>query len=389
MEALFYKSNPWWEEPYSFKGIHRNKYLISLEQYLANNDIIFLTGLRRVGKTTLLKAMIDLLLRKKKIEAKTVFYISLDMYALDGMSIEEIVTEFRKLQKLSTSEMIYLFLDEITSKANYHQQLKNLYDLGQVKIYASSSSASLLKDSKSFLTGRQRLMEVMPLDFHEYLLFKNITLKKSDPHLLDGYFEDYMKDGGMPEYVLSGDISYLSNLIDNIVYKDVIAHYRVKDEQIVKDFFRLLMERAGKQLSLNKMAKILGIGVDTARRYQSYFEDTFLIYSIEKFGKLNERIKNPKKIYAGDIGIRNIITGFRDKGAIFENLVFLEIKNRNPHYIYENGIEIDFIIDNNRLIEAKYHSSLNPRQKKLFDGYQCEYKMLVDSPKEFFKLLKI
>lgn len=310
------------------------------------------------------------------------------MYALDGMSIEEIVTEFRKLQKLSTSEMIYLFLDEITSKANYHQQLKNLYDLGQVKIYASSSSASLLKDSKSFLTGRQRLMEVMPLDFHEYLLFKNITLKKSDPHLLDGYFEDYMKDGGMPEYVLSGDISYLSNLIDNIVYKDVIAHYRVKDEQIVKDFFRLLMERAGKQLSLNKMAKILGIGVDTARRYQSYFEDTFLIYSIEKFGKLNERIKNPKKIYAGDIGIRNIITGFRDKGAIFENLVFLEIKNRNPHYIYENGIEIDFIIDNNRLIEAKYHSSLNPKQKKLFDGYQCEYKMLVDSPKEFFKLLK-
>jgi len=386
MEALFYKSNPWWEAPYSFAGITRKKYLKQLEHSLNNNDIIFLTGLRRVGKTSLIKSLIAFLLEEKKIAATTILYISLDMYALDKMSIEEIVAEFRKLNKLATSQMVYLFLDEVTSKASYHQQLKNLYDLGQVKIYASSSSASLLKDSKAFLTGRQRVMEVMPLDFNEYLIFKNIVVKKSDPHLLDSYFENYMKDGGMPEYVLTGDISYLSNLIDNIVYKDIIAYHRIKDAQVVKDFFRLLMERVGKQLSLNKMANILGIGVDTARRFQSYFEDTYLIYSVEKQGKLNQRLKNPKKLYAGDIGLRNIVTGFRYKGAVFENLIFLTIKNREPHYVYENGVEIDFIIDNNRLIEAKYHSALNAKQEKLFDDYPCKHKMLIDSPRKFLEL---
>lgn len=387
MESLFYKSNPWWEEDFNLNVIKRTHYLDELERYISNKDIIFLTGLRRVGKTTLLKGVIDILLYEKKIDPRHIFYISLDLYALEHLSIADIVTEYQKIHKLSASEMIYLFFDEVTAKAVYHQELKNLYDLGEVKIYASASSASLLKDSQAYLTGRQRLVEVMPLTFDEYLQFKNIVIKKSDSHLIEGYFEEYMKDGGMPEYVLTGDISYLSNLIDNIIYKDIIAHHKIKDEQIVKDFFKLLMERSGKQLSLNKMANILGIGVDTARRFQSYFEETYLIYTVEKEGKLNERIRNAKKIYAGDIGIRNLITGFRDKGAIFENLVYLKIKNRHPRYVYENTIEIDFLTEDGVLIEVKYNSVLNENQAKLFASYPCKERFVVDSAQAFNVLL--
>lgn len=387
MESLFYKLNPWWEEDFQLNVIKRSHYLDELERYISNKDIIFLTGLRRVGKTTLLKGVIDILLREQKIDPRHIFYISLDLYALEHLSIADIVTEYRKIHKLSASEMIYLFFDEVTAKTAYHQELKNLYDLGAVKIYASASSASLLKDSQAYLTGRQRLVEVMPLSFDEYLQFKNIVIKKSDFHLIEGYFEEYMKDGGMPEYVLTGDISYLSNLIDNIIYKDIIAHHKIKDEQIVKDFFKLLMERSGKQLSLNKMANILGIGVDTARRFQSYFEETYLIYTVEKEGKLNERIRNAKKIYAGDIGIRNLITGFRDKGAIFENLVYLKIKNRHPRYVYKNTIEIDFLTEEGVLIEVKYNSVLNDNQAKLFTSYPCKERFVVDSAQAFNALL--
>lgn len=121
--------------------------------------------------------------------------------------------------------MIYLFFDEVTSKKSYQQELKNLYDLGGVKIFAS---ASLLKDSQAFLTGRQRLVDVMPLSFEEYLQFKNIVIKKADEHLIESYFEEYMKDGD-------------------------IAYHKIKDEQMVKDFFKLLMEHSGKQLSLNQI----------------------------------------------------------------------------------------------------------------------------------------
>jgi predicted AAA+ superfamily ATPase len=386
MEEIFYKSNPWWEDKYSFDGISRNKYLQKLEDLFENKDIIFLTGLRRVGKTSILKNFISLLVNKQGIEPKHIFYITLDLIALNDMTIQEILKEYKKLHKIPSSQKLYLFLDEVTSKENYQQELKNIYDLENIKIYASSSSASLLKDKNAYLTGRQRVIEVMPLDFEEYLIFKNITIKKSDAYLKESYFEEYMNDGGMPEYVLTGDISYIQNLIDNIIYKDIIAYHNIKSEAIIKDFYKLLMERSGKQLSLNKMANILSIGVDSAKRYLSYFEDTYLIYTIEKYGKLNERIKNPKKIYAGDIGLKNVVTGFRDKGAIFENLVFLKIKHLNPSYVYIDSIELDFMTQNKILIEVKYNSVLNQKQQKLYDNTDAKEKIVINSVNSFLNL---
>lgn len=386
MEELFYKSNPWWEENYTFEGKKRELYLQQLGNYFLNKDIIFLTGLRRVGKTSILKSFISQLINEKEISPKHIFYISLDLIALEKLTITEILQEYRKLHKIASSQKVYLFLDEVTSKESYSQELKNIYDLEDIKIHASSSSASLLRDKNAYLTGRQRVIEIMPLDFNEYLEFKEVKVKKSDGYLLESYFEEYMSDGGMPEYVLEGDISYLQNLIDNILYKDIIAYHNIKNEQVIRDFYRLLMERSGKQLSLNKIANILEIGVDSAKRYLSYFEDTYLIYTIEKYGKLNERLKSPKKVYAGDVGLKNIVTGFRDKGAVFENLVFLKIKPLRPSYFYEGGIEIDFMTEDKTLIEVKYNSVLNEKQQKLFDITEANKKIVVDGYRAFLEI---
>jgi len=302
-------------------------------------------------------------------------------------SITEIVNEYRKIHKLPSSQKIYLFLDEVTSKKSYQQELKNFYDLENIKIFASSSSASLLKDKNAYLTGRQRIIEVMPLNFYEYLQFKEITIKKADAHLYESYFEEYMQDGGMPEYVLTGDVAYLQNLIENIITKDIIAHYNIRNNQVVKDFYKLLMERSGKQLTFNKIANILEISVDSAKRYFYYFEETYLIYSVEKYGKLNERLKSAKKIYASDVGLRNVVTGYRDKGAIFENLIYLQIKEQNPSYLYVDGIELDFITENGLLIEAKFNSVLNEKQQKLFDKFETKEKLVVNGVDGFMQLL--
>lgn len=378
METVLYKSNPWWESSYSFEGFKRDKYLSVLDGWLENKDIIFLTGLRRVGKTSILKNFISTLIHEKGVSSKHIFYISLDLYVLDAYSIGEILDAYRKVHRLASEDKTYLFLDEVTSKASYQKELKNFYDLENVKIFASSSSASLLKDKNAYLTGRQRILEVMPLDFHEYLMFKDIHIKKADTHLWEGYFEDYMQDGGMPEYVITGDVAYLQNLIDNIISKDIISHYNIRNNQVVKDFYKLLMERSGKQLSLNKMANILDISVDSVKRYLHYFEETYLIYSIEKHGKLNEKIKGINKIYASDVGLRNVTTGYRDKGAIYENLVFLKIKDHKPSYLYVDGIEIDFVTQNGTLIEAKHNSTLNAKQQKLFDSFMAKNKYVIN-----------
>jgi len=123
-----------------------------------------------------------------------------------------------------------LFFDEITYKKDFHVQLKNIYDLYNAKVFVSSSSASGLKDQKAYLTGRHRITEILPLDFDEFLSFRKITIKKADKHLLKAYFEEYMEIGGIPEYVLTQEIEYLKQLVDDIIYKDIIAMHNIREK---------------------------------------------------------------------------------------------------------------------------------------------------------------
>lgn len=387
MEEILYRYNPWWEEEYKLNGIiKRNNCLELMQKHFSSRQIIFLTGLRRVGKTTLLKTFIYHLIFNLKIKPLHILYVSLDDYLLAKKNILQIIEEYRKMHKIRFKEKIFLFLDEVTHQINFELQLKNIYDSQNIKVYASSSSASILRSKKPYLTGRNFILEILPLDFNEYLTFKNIKINKSDAHLKEKYFEEYLFTGGLPEYVLRGDTEYLKELVDDIIYKDIVAIYNTKNPQILKDFFLLLMERAGKVVSLNKIARIVNISVDTAKRYLQMFSDTYLIHTISRCGKTNEKILSPKKIYAADLGIRNLFTGFRDKGSLFENYVYLKIKKLQPCYVYNNGIEIDFFTNNKILIEVKYKGSLNEKQLKLFNTIKALKKEVIN---DFFSLEKI
>jgi len=311
MEELFYEFNPWWEEKYKLIGVKRDKYLSFLEHNLNNKDIILLTGLRRVGKSTLLKQLIFSLINDHKIDPKKICYLSLDSFSFKDKSISDLVREFRKINNLKINDKIYLFFDEVTYKDSFKEELKNLYDLGNSKIFATSSSASKLIDKKALLTGRSRTLEVEPLDFQEFLLFKSYNPKKSEKYLLEKHFEEYMEYGGMPEYVLTKDPEYITNLTKNIIYKDIIAKYNLRDNDAIEDLFRLLCERVGKPVSYNKLSNVLGISKNSVKNYIDYFKETYLFYIIEKDAKsLNERIVDNKKIYCADIGIKNVVTGF-------------------------------------------------------------------------------
>lgn len=378
MKALLYEYNPWWEGSYTHHLIPRPHLQQKLWQMVESKNIVFITGLRRVGKTSLAKNLIGTLLAQGT-DPKHIFYISMDDFLLKDKTLIEILAEYRQLHKISLDTLITVFFDEIAAQANYPIQLKNLYDKQKIKIFASSSSSPTLSDQKGLLTGRARILEVMPLDFEEYLIFKNIEIKKKDLSLISTYFEDYLQTGGMPEYVLSSDREYLSSLIDDIINKDIIANHGIKQPSLIKDYFILLMERAGKQISLNKVAHILGISVDSAKRYLYMFEKAFLIYIVPRHGKINTTLLSPKKIYAADLGMRHLITGFRDKGAAFENYVFMKIKSLNPKYVYENSIEIDFLTENKILIEVKYGRTLEDKQQALFDKTNAKHKLVIQS----------
>ena len=389
MDSIFYNFNSWWEQEYSLNYIIRNKYFEPLIDLIPKKEIVFLTGLRRVGKTTLMHQLIEYLL--KSVKKEQIFYISLDLLSLKDKSIYEIIQDYRKIHGLSKDTFSYIFLDEITIKKDFHQELKNLYDLGNIKIFVSSSSATKLKDTSAFLTGRARYVEVEPLDFNEFLLFNNYSPKKKDYHLFEKYFEEYMEFGGMPEYVLTKDPTYITEVVNNIILKDIVAKYGIKNTEKVFDLFRLLMERVGKPLTYSKIANVLDISKDSVQTYINYFLETYLFSKIEVKGKLNERIKGPKKFYCGDVGIKNVSTGFRDKGAIYENLVYNKIKSDYKNhlkgeinFLYKEGVEIDFVTKD-FLLEAKFGLEMNEKQKSLFDNYKIKNKMVAQGVDFFIK----
>ena len=390
MKNLLYQYNPWWEEAPSNKHLKpREKYLRELRSYLGLKQIVVLTGLRRVGKTTLMKLIIEELIING-VPANHILYVSLDDYLLHQNNILEVVNEFRKVHKIKIEEKIYLFLDEVTYKNDFHIQLKNIYDSQNTKTFVASSSASMLRDKKASLTGRAITLEIKPLDLDEYLFFKDVTLKKRDQQLYKSYFLEYCKDGGLPENVLNPNREYLMNLVDDIIQKDITAFHAIKNHQIVRDYFTLLMERSGKQLSINKIGKIIGISPDTSKRYLSFFESTYLIHLLPRWGKTNQKILSAKKIYAADLGIKYMFMGERDLGSYFENYIYLLLRNKKTLcYLYEDTTEIDFITEDKILIESKFYSELNPKQEKLFNQYPANKKLVIDSVEKLSELNEI
>jgi hypothetical protein len=390
MSDLFYQYNPWWEEDFSVADLRpREKYLKDLRRYLDFKHIIFLTGLRRVGKTSLMKLIIKELL-STGVDANHILYISLDDYLIQNDTIIDIVNEFRKIHKLSIEEKIYLFFDEVTYKENFQVQLKNIYDSQNAKTFVASSSASKLQDKKASLTGRAITLDIKPLDLNEYLFFKDIEIKKRDSQLYKSYFQDYIQCGGLPENVLNPSREYLMNLVDDIIQKDITAYHGLKNHQILRDYYTLLMERSGKQFSINKIGRILNISPDTAKRYLNYFESTYLIYLLSRWGKTNQKLLSAKKIYASDLGIKYLFIGKRDIGSYFENYIYLELRDKKVlYYLYENAIEIDFITDDKILIESKYYSSLNDKQKELFNAFPANKRFLIDSVEKLSLLEEI
>jgi len=384
LESELFKQNPWWENKFKDKSYPREKYLKQVLDNIKSKEIIILTGLRRIGKTTIIKQIIKNLL-ENKTKPENIFFVSLDSFNLLEFSIHQLIEEFRKIHKKSSSDFFYLFLDEVSSRENFEQELKSIYDNENIKVICSSSIATLMRDKKARLTGRTKTIEIMPLDFQEFLIFKEAKITKSDNAKLESYFRDYLKIGGVPHYVLTEDKSYLNELIESVIYKDIIAYHKITAEKTIKELFVLLCKRVGKPMSYNKIAEILKISVDSAKRFIGYFEKAYLFYMVDRYSKsLNEKITSPKKIYIGDIGIKNLITGLKDLGASYENLIFLKIKNKNPSYYLKNSIEIDFITKDS-LIEAKYKQELNKNQQELFDSIKIKNKIIAEGYTFFTK----
>jgi len=369
MEEIYYALNPWWEHKKFDFGVLRAYYLEQFKNFLRRRQIEVIIGSRRVGKTTILKQLIKIRL-DTEFPPTEILYLALDHPQLSKVPLSEHLKYFRKLFMHDRKKKLLLFLDEVQESLNWEVELKTLYDLENLKIVCAGSTASLIKAQGGKLTGRQIVNTIYPLSFNEYLSFKDIKRSHAEEYKMERVVEDYINNGGYPEYVISPFDEYLINLLDDIIARDVIRLYQIKKANLLKDILRLIAASVGNKTSFNKLANVLGITVDTVKEYIGYLESAFLVKPIEKWTtSYTEKVYAYKKFYFLDTGLKTILTGRGDSGFKAENAVFMHfVRNKNQiGYYTENGKEIDFIIGGFRsplIVEVKYDSDIVWQDKK-------------------------
>lgn len=349
-----------------------------------SKKISILIGPRQVGKTTLLKQLhqelggiyvdFDILENVEKYSSYTDFIKTLSLQGYDENDY------------VSKNKIFYLFIDEFQKYADLSKILKNVYDNhANIKIYASGSSSITIKSTiQESLAGRKYLHEIYPLDFEEFLMFKQIDLDKFRKlQLFDGtlpvaeyknLIEEFMRYGGYPEVVLSDNKEdIISSIFDTFIKKDLVDYLNVRDIIGVKKLIQYVAINNGSKLNISDMSQQLDLKRDQIQNYLEILEETYILKRVTPFynNKNNEIIKSYKEYFI-DSGVRNYFCNNfnemiirNDVGFLFETLVLGElIKNTNYEIKYwqnKQKHEVDFIVDKIHSqvgLEVKYKEKL-------------------------------
>jgi len=359
MKELLQKLNPWWyEENYfnSFNFKERKSYLDKLKLLISKKEIITITGIRRVGKSTLQKQLIRYLIEEKKVNPKNILFFNIDILTLNEKQ-ENIFTKIKEeyLKLNNPKGKIYIFLDEIQNLNNWENQLKIEYDFyeNQKFILTGSNSSVLYSKISKLLNCRILNIHISNLSFNEYLSFQNFKYKDIDYSKIDLYnfYENYLKFGHFPETALEKDknvnIQRITEYLNSILLRDVLELNNLRDNKTIIELSRFLLTNSSKLFSYNKFSKILGISKTTLKEYIIAFENAFLFTELNFYSEsIKKQIINDKKIYVNFLDFFSISFKFsEDKGRLLENLIFIELKRQGKEiYYHKNKKECDFVI---------------------------------------------
>ena len=345
---------------FSEKGITRKEYLDKIETWLSRPEIIIIKGIRRCGKSTILRQIAN---RTKK---KCV-YINFDDYRflqyLDISLLEEVLKEFPNYD--------YYFFDEIQKIKGFESWLRTHYDIqSHKKFIISGSNISLFAPSLStVLTGRNITFEIFPFSYSE------IQGKKL------GTFKEYLIYGGFPEVVLEKDIEkkklLLLQYFNDILLRDIFERYSIVATQQFKALAQYILSNTGLKISPNKLAKELGINPRSAENYLSYLIDAYLIFEVPFFSyssKTKYTAGRASKYYTLDNGLATVLSQRISEGHLFEALVAQKLRKNNKEQLYywADKNEVDFIsegkainvVSSEKIPEREYKGLIELKQKK-------------------------
>jgi predicted AAA+ superfamily ATPase len=340
-----------------------------MREHMKSDDVTILTGMRRTGKTTLVEHLLS------EIPSSNKTFLDLEKISnreiFSDKNYDNVVLQLER-QGLSRNERMYVALDEIQTLPTIASVIKYLHDHHNIKFILTGSSSYYLKNLfTESLAGRKKLFELFPLDFGEFLTFKNVPYKTADsfarlPHFnqheygrLKAYYEEYIEFGGFPKVVLTESAKEKKSMLDDIISSyiniDIKSIADFRDSAAIISIAKMLAERIGSKLDYAKISRLTGLSRPTVQNYIYLFERTYLISLVPVFTRNKDReIVKAKKIYFSDNGLVSILADI-DSGSKFENALFNQLRHKGEvrYYALKTGREVDFILDGAVAFEAK------------------------------------
>lgn len=323
------------------------------------NHALIISGIRRCGKSTLLRQLM-------KDQFKIAFFVNFDTPKLFNFELKD----FEILDLLiEESGERSLFFDELQVISGWELYVRQKLDQGFRVIITGSNASLLSQELGTKLTGRHITKELFPFSFSEFIHYNLLA-----PNIQA--IQQYLDYGGFPEYLKYKNPDILTELFDDILYRDIAVRYSVRDVKSLKRLLIFLVTNVSNLVSATKLSQPFGIkSTTTVLTYFSFFEQAYLLNFMPKFSySYRAQIINPRKIYVIDNGLINVLSSSfsLDLGRKLENTVYwaLRRKYKELYYYNESGFECDFVICNNnipqKLIQVCYdlNSDNTEREEK-------------------------
>ena len=344
--------------------IPRDNYFQKLINAKDTDFMKVITGVRRCGKSTLLLMFKEYLL-KNGVKEKNIIYINFESAINDDIKNYKALYKHIKNKHIGNKKY-YILLDEVQIVKEWEKAVNSINVDFNVDIYITGSNAYLLSSElATFLSGRYIEIKVYPLSFKEFLQFNNYD--KTD---IENKFYEYLRYGGLPAITQIKDkpdlvMNYLNDIYNTIIKNDIISRNSIKDIALLENILKYVANNVGNQISSNGISDYLNSNKivekanhQTIDNYLKMLENAYIVYKADRSDiKSKNILKTLGKYYIADMGIRNIITGFRniDEGHLLENVVYLELLRRDYKVNIGKTLngEVDFIAEN--INEIKYY----------------------------------
>lgn len=373
--------------------IIRENYLNTLIDAKDTEFIKVITGVRRSGKSTLLLMFKEYLLNNN-VNENEIIHINFESAMYDY--IRNYKDLYEEIKKKLSSKKTYILLDEVQNVNEWEKAINSLNVDFNVDIYITGSNAYLLSSElATLLSGRYIEIKMYPLSFKEFLKFNEY-----DTNNIEEKFYEYLKYGGLPAITQIKDknnlvISYLNDIYNTIVKKDIIERNNIKDISLLENIVKYVSANIGSSISANKISDYLNSNkiVEksnhlTIDNYLKMLENAFIVYKADRSDiRSKALLKTLGKYYIADTGLRNIILGFRniDEGHLLENVVYLELLRRGFKVNIGKTLEyeVDFIAENPN--EIKYYQvsqsikddSVRERELRSLESIQDNYEKII------------